>query len=196
VLRSRLTLTLAALPLLAGGAALACFTAPPPDLPAETITRPTILGASAFPPEGTLLTELPPGGFVVPVEVGASGSFYYRVFVDYNAAGNPNPTYDPLIYASTQPLTADNGDGGIVTVPFPLSDGDFQPGDCPHRIEFFVAHQFDPSSVRTPESYGGDSIAWTYDPAGCLNYDAGDGAFPEDAPLDGLPIAPESGMDP
>jgi hypothetical protein len=186
VLRSRLTLTLAAaLPLIVGGAAFACFTAPPPDLPAESITRPTILGSSAFPPEGTLLTELPAGDFVVPVQVGASGSFEWDVFVD-----------GTVLYAPSQPMSLDNSDGGIVAVPFPLSEGDFQPGRCPHRIEFFVAHQFDPSSPRTPQSYGGDSIAWTYEPVGCLNYDAGDGAFPQDAGLDALPIAPESGMDP
>jgi hypothetical protein len=182
----------------AAGGALACFTAPPPDLPAESASRPTILSSSAFPPGGALLTTLPPDGtFVVPVQVGAGGSFQWDVYVDYDPVGpNPNPNYGNPRIAPSLPTSADETDGGVVPVSFLLSESDFQPGICPHRIEFFVAHQFDPSSARTPQSYGGDSIAWSYEPAGCLDYDAGDGAFPQDAPQDGLPIAPESGTDP
>jgi hypothetical protein len=192
--RFKLFLVTGALGLLAAEAAMACFTAPPPDLPPQSIEPPIIQSSSVEPPAAWQLTELPPGGeFDVPVRVGAGESFQWAVFVDYDA--NPDPNYtNPRL---TKNMQADSvTDGGITVVPFSLSPADFEPWQCPHRIEFFVAYQFNSSSSPTPESYGGDSISWVYEPTGCLNYDAGDGSFPPaDAAPDSLPVTPESGTD-
>jgi len=73
-----------------------------------------------------------------------------------------------------------------------------------HRIDFLVAHQFDPGSAHTWDSVGGDIVSWFFNPGGnpngCPLYDAGalqDGAFPSaDTGADGLPVVPESGADP
>jgi hypothetical protein len=145
------------------------------------------------------LTELPPdGAFIVPVQVAAGEFFQWDVFVDYQAGANPNPNYPNPRYPQTT-VSADNAgaDGGFDWVSFTLGPSDFPPGPCPHRIEFFVAHQFNPGAPRTPESFGGDSFTWFYLPDGCTNYDAGDGGFPSsDAPSDTLPVTPlESGVD-
>ena len=173
--------------------AAACFTTPPPDLPAEGTQRPTILTPSVEPPSDLTLTELPAGGFLVPVDVADGEFFYWDVYVDYDPVANPNP----LPRLSPTLVDPSVADGGVSLVPFALSDGDFEPWVCPHRIEFFVAHQFNEASPRSPQSFGGDSVSWFYEPDGCtLTYDAGDGAFPSDAEGDGLPGASEAGTDP
>jgi hypothetical protein len=186
-LRTRIKVAVLALSLAASGAALACFTAPPPDLPAEQTSHPIIDELDTFPPAASLLTELPPPpGFVVPVVVGSGDSFQWNVFID----GNTSPSTARTV---NNPIL----DAGANWVEFQLTPADFTFANCPHRIELFVAYQFDPASPRTPESFGGDSVAWLYEPEGCTTYDAGDGAFPpQDAPSDGLPVAPESGTDP
>jgi hypothetical protein len=51
-------------------------------------------------------------------------------------------------------------------------------------------------SARTPD-IGSDvsTIDWNYSPNGpgvCDQFDAGDGAFPPDAPPDALPITPDA----
>jgi hypothetical protein len=173
------------------GAAVACFTAPPPDLPPESTLRPSIASSGVYP-QG-YLTELPPDGtFIVPVQVAAGEFFQWDVFVDYPA--NRSPVMGPT---TETPDTAVE-DGGLSWVSFSLDQTAFQPGPCPHRIEFFVAHQFNPPPAipRTPESFGGDSFTWFYVPDGCASYDAGDGGFPPaDAASDSLPVTPESGVD-
>jgi hypothetical protein len=186
--------------LLAGGAAallaaaaVACFTAPPPDLPPQSTERPSIVASGVVP--GAYLTELPPDGtFILPVQVAAGEFFQWDVFVDYQAGTPsvlPNPRQGPTTVTADDAIT----DGGFTWVSFPLGPSDFLPGPCPHRIEFFVAHQFNPGTIpRTPESFGGDSFTWFYVPDGCSSYDAGDGAFPPaDAASDTLPVTPESG---
>jgi hypothetical protein len=193
--RFKVLLVTGAIACLAAGAAVACFSAPPADLPTQPIEPPVILSSSVEPPAGQVLTELPSGGeFEVPVRVSAGESFQWEVFVDYDAKQDPN--YSNPRTAGSVPADSAT-DGGVTVVPFFLSGGDFEPWQCPHQIEFFVAYQFNLPSSPTPESYGGDSISWVYDPIGCLNYDdAGDGSFPPaDAEPDSLPVAPESGTD-
>jgi hypothetical protein len=174
----------------------ACVVAPPPELPELPEERPTILHESLVPPSDQILVELP-GQFLVPVElVDSNQSFQWDVFVDYNpCVGASCPPTAPALYPTTVPAGPDTLDGGVVIVPFSL--GPLDPSLC-HRIDFLVAHQFDPGSARTWDSVGGDIATWIYNPGGqpngCPIYDAGafqDGAFP---PSDaGLPIVPESG---
>jgi hypothetical protein len=184
--------------LLLAAAAVACFTAPPPDLPPQSTERPSIVSSGVVP--GAYLTELPPDmTFIVPVQVAAGEFFQWDVFVDYQAdipadPNYPNPRLGPKTVSAGEAVT----DGGFTWVNFTLGASDFPPGPCPHRIEFFVAHQFNPGTIpRTPESFGGDSFTWFYVPDGCSTYDAGDGAFPPaDAPSDTVLVIPESGVDP
>jgi hypothetical protein len=184
---------------LSGGALVACFTAPPPDLPAASTERPSILVSSVVPSPAAILTALPLSGpleFEVPVHVSPGQYFQYEVFVDYQGA--PANAYqvehpNPVIVAKTS-LSPGPLDGGDVVVPFTLDAANFSPGQCPHVIQFFVAYQFDTDSLPTPETFGGDSVQWFYEPPDCETFDAGDGAFPAaDAPVDALPVAPESG---
>jgi hypothetical protein len=172
---------------LAGGGLLACFTAPPPDLPAASTEPPSIRGPSVVPPLAAILTELPPE-FDVPVHVSPGQYFEYEVFIDYQSSHS-----SPVIRAQPGPAPGPL-DGGDVGVSFPLDATRFTLGQCPHVIQFFVAYQFDTDTLPTPETFGGDSVQWFYEPPGCEDYDAGDGAFPPpDAPVDALPVAPESG---
>jgi hypothetical protein len=172
-------------------AVVACITAPPPELPTIPARRPTILHASVVPPPDQILSVWPATGltFDVPVELEDSTQpFLWSVFVDY----------DPL--TARQPILLSNGptpappDGGPTIVSFLLDAPD--PAFC-HRIDFVVANSFTTSFRRTPDGVGGDIVSWLYNagggPNGCPVYDAGpvqDGAFPPDAPADGLPVTP------
>jgi len=177
--------------LVAGGvAAVACFTAPPPDLPELTDPTPNILNDAVQPPAGPLFYW--PAEFIVPVRVDIpTEGFFYNVFVDYpvNPIGVSLQDFGP----STAP------DGGVSLVSFMLSQPDTDTPMCPHRIDFIVAAGFDNMSSHTPDDAGGDIATWWYypggGPGGCPSYDAGDGAFP-DAPVDGLLVTPEAGGDP
>jgi hypothetical protein len=173
-----------------------CIVAPPPDLPELPVERPTILHEAVVPPADQILAELP-SEFVVPVElVGPDQSFVWDVFVDYDpcVGASCEPTPPARFPQMVQPAPG-TLDGGIAIVSFSLDPLD--PSLC-HRIDFLVAHQFDPGSARTWDSVGGDIVTWIYNPGGqpngCPIYDAGafqDGAFP---PNDsGLPVVPESG---
>jgi hypothetical protein len=179
----------------------ACVTAPPPELPQLAAQRPTILHDAVVPPTDQILAQLPTE-FVVPVQLGdPDQSFEWDVFVDYNPCADPNgcqPT-PPAIYPQLVQPTAGSLDGGVALVSFAAST-DLDPSLC-HRIDFLVAHQFDPGSAHTWDSTGGDIVSWFYNagggPNGCPVYDAGkvqDGAFPPvEAGGDALPVIPESG---
>jgi hypothetical protein len=130
----------------------------------------------------------------VPVETGnPNDSFVFAALVDPDSNPNPTPAYGPF---TISPATAN--DGGVTLVDFAISAQD--PGYC-HEIRVIVAHAFSTISPPTPDSIGGDSVVWFYNPGGsaggCPEYDAGslqDGAFPTtDAPSDGLPIVPDTG---
>jgi hypothetical protein len=166
-----------ALAVCAGGLGAACVIADPaPEVPVPPLHRPTILHGSVVPPDTQILSEWPTAtGFVVPVDlVDPSQPFQYAVFVDdllrFNGSISPDPT-----------LT----DAGIRVVQVNL-DPPTSPPDC-HRIEFIVARAFNGGDLHTPDSVGGDTVVWFYnpngDPAGCPTSDAGglDGAFPPEA---------------
>jgi len=182
----------------------ACVTAPPSELPQLSNERPTILHDAVVPPTDQILSELP-GEFVVPVELDDPDlSFEWDVFVDYNPCASPTgcqPT-PPAIYPELVQPTPGTLDGGVALVSF-AGMTDLDPSLC-HRIDFLVAHQFDPDSPHTWDSVGGDIVTWFFNPGGgpngCPVYDAGklqDGAFPSsDEGTDGLPVIPESGTDP
>jgi hypothetical protein len=179
----------------------ACITAPPPDLPQPPAHRPTILDESVQPPPDQILASLPTE-FVVPVQLDdPNQTFDWEVFVDYDPVQSPNPYFSNQVQA-----TPGTVDGGVYVVDAPPPDTiHADPSRC-HRIDFLVAHTFNPATPHTWDSLGGDIVWWFYNPGGgpggCPVYDAGslqDGAFPSatpDAPLDGLPIVPESGGDP
>ena len=186
-------------------AAAACIVAPPPDLPAQTANRPTILHDAVVPPTDGILTaaQLPENGaltFLVPVVLDdPSQAFAWEVFVDYDAYTNSRPALSP---EKVEP-TPGTLDGGAVVVAFSLNfnDGNLAAPYC-HRIEFIVADSF--SAFHVPDSIGGDSVVWLYNGAGgttgCPPYDASafvEGGLPaSDAPSERLPIVPESGSDP
>jgi len=177
-------------------ATVACITAPPPDLPIVPLHRPTILHDNVTPPTDEVLTVWPQQ-WLVPVEVDdPSDTFWFDVFVDPDV--NPDPAFGPV----QQQPSPTAMDGGLTVVRFgPLSQPD--PSFC-HRVKFEVAHSFSQTSPPIPDSIGGDSVVWFYNPGGglggCPEYDAGalqDGAFPPgDAPIDGLPVVPDAGGDP
>jgi hypothetical protein len=180
-----------------------CITAPPPEIPQLPLQRPTILHDAVVPPTNQILAQLPTE-FVVPVQLDdPDESFEWDVFVDYNPCADPTscqPTA-PTIYPQLVQPTPGTLDGGVSLVSF-ASFTDLDDTLC-HRIDFLVAHQFDPGSAHTWDSVGGDIVTWFYNPGGgpngCPIYDAGalqDGAFPPpDAAPDGLPVTPESGAD-
>jgi len=177
----------------------ACIVAPPPELAQLPAQRPTILHEAVVPPSDQILADA--GEFVVPVELAdPNQSFEWDVFVDYDPClgASCTPTA-PALYPQLVQPTPGTLDGGVAIVSFALTSP-LDPALC-HRIDFLVAHQFDPGSPRTWDSVGGDIVTWFDNagggPNGCPIYDAGalqDGAFPpSDAGLDGLPVVPESG---
>jgi hypothetical protein len=176
-------------------ASTACITAPPPDLPQQVVHRPTILHDAVSPPPDEILAELPME-FIVPVEIDSPDeSFQWDVFVDFDQVVAPNP----VLYPTTVLPSAATIDGGVALQDFALTASNLDPTRC-HRIDFLVAHAFDSTSAHTWDSFGGDIVSWVYNPgsnqAGCPLYDAGsleDGAFPPpDAPVDVLPVVPDS----
>ncbi len=183
--------------LVAAAAALegACITAPPPTLPVEPDERPTILHEAVRPSADVPLVEWPPGGeFVVPIDLDDQNEpFCWDVFIDYNPYGTAGGTglVGAGVVCEMAPPSA--LDGGVFPLSFVLGEPD--PGSC-HRIQFNVAHKFEPDS-HTPDQIGGDSITWTFVPGGgadCPAYDAGaiedGGASAGDAPPDGLLVTP------
>jgi hypothetical protein len=176
-----------------------CVTAPPPDLPAVPVHRPTILHDSVVPRADVPITTWPADNmFTVPVEVDdPSQPFQWDLFIDYNPVGNNGAPSAPTYF----PETGHPSDGGVSIVCFPLPPPTGTV-TCPHRIELLVARSFNSSFPHLPDKIGGDSVTWTYVPGGgpngCPEYDAGalqDGAF-FDGSLDGLPVGPGSGGDP
>jgi hypothetical protein len=183
-----LALSAAVAAAMGAAAVVACITAPPPVLPTVPPHRPTILHSSVVPPPDQILSVWP-AEFDVPVELDDSTQpFQWSVFVDYDPLTAPQPI--PLDNAPVPPPP----DGGPTIVSFHLDEPD--PAFC-HRIDFVVASAFTKGSRRTPNDVGGDLVSWLYNagggPNGCPVYDAGpvqDGAFPPDAPADGLPVTP------
>jgi hypothetical protein len=167
--------------------ATACITVPPANLPQTPTEGPAIVHDAVVPPTDQILTQLPPDGFVVPVQLDqASSPFEWDVFVDYDPVAGTG-----LVFIDTQ--NESPADGGISLVNFSLDPATLDPSQC-HVIEFLVAHAFNGTSLHTWDSVGGDIVTWFYNPGGgpggCPVYDAGalqDGAFPPaDAPSDGV----------
>jgi hypothetical protein len=180
------------------GVSTACLTEPPPELPQQPLIRPTIRRDAVNPPPDQILGQLPTE-FVVPIELDSPDEpFQWDVFVDFDPVSSPNP----VLYPTTVLPTAATVDGGVVLQDFNLTAANLDPSFC-HRIEFLVAHAFNAASAHTWDSVGGDLVSWVYNPgsnqAGCPVYDAGsleDGAFPPaDAPIDALPVVPDSAGD-
>jgi hypothetical protein len=189
-------------------ATAACIVAPPPDLPPQYVHRPTILHDSVVPPANEILTasQLPDSGeltFLIPIQLDdPSAPFLWRMFIDYNYDPSSVPQ-EPDTGGQFQP-TISTLDGGtvVLSVTVAFQDGKLATPYC-HRIEFVVAYGF--SAPHTPDSLGGDTVTWLYNGAGgsdgCpLSYDGsalGDGGWSmADAPVDQLPVVPESGSDP
>jgi hypothetical protein len=166
-----------------------CITAPPPDLPQVPDEMPRILHNSVFPPADQDLTALPAdGSFIVPVVLSKPGNFVWQVYVDFYP--DVTDTLGPI------PMSSGALDGGIVQVPFTLQPADLGDPNACHWISFSVADSFQLRSHYTPgTTLGSDSVVWRYvpnGPASCLQYDAGDGAFPPDARADApLPQTPD-----
>ena len=179
----------------AGGVA-ACITAPPPDLPELPQRGPRIVQDAVRPPANAYLTALPADGiFNVPVEVtDPTRTIDGRAFVDfYPGSNNMGRNATGFAFDKSVPPTLD---GGTTLVSFMLPS--FELGDLTacHIIQFFVADSFSDQSGHTAgDSLGADSVTWFYapnGPSGCSEYDAGDGAFPSDAPFDGILQTPDS----
>jgi hypothetical protein len=161
----------------------ACVTAPPPDLPPLPVRAPTIL--SELPPASTPITTWPPdGAFTFQAQVyDPSRPFFWEVFVDYDPVRNAGAPTAPTIFPQLGPTPS----MGVSAVPFMLAPPT-DPAPCPHRIELLVALSFNENYPHISDTYGADSVTWTYTPPGGCEYDAGaleEGAF--DA-TDGTPI--------
>jgi hypothetical protein len=173
----------------------ACITAPPPDLPEVPLQGPQIIQNAVRPPTNAYLTALPAdGGFIVPVRVSsAAPTIAYAVYVDFDPSANVGGSGLVVNNLITTVL-----DGGIAFLSFQLRPSDIPVGMDPnacHVIQLFVASSFDSARHVPTNSLGSDSVTWFYAPGGpgtCDQFDAGDGAPPPDAPLDGLPITPDS----
>jgi hypothetical protein len=162
-----------------------CITVPPPDLATSPEHPPIIDDDGAVPVEGTTLGAWP-ATLSIPIELfDADASFEYEVFVDYDPMTTVAPDVGPILVRIPPNLV----DGGIylLEVETPAAPLD---GLC-HKLEVVVAHAF--VSVHTPDSVGGDSIGWWVGPNGCPTSWQQDGAFPADAPYDGIQLVPDSG---
>lgn len=152
-----------------GAMAAACLSVSPP-LPTVSPTRPAILHDAVVPTASALLVEWPEDNtFIVPVAVGPGESFFYDVFVDYDADAGASPTIPPQAEATTP----ESLDSGLFMVQFVLPPPD--PRLC-HTIDFLVAHAFSTAAARTADSVGGDIVTWLYtagDASGCAKLDAG-----------------------
>lgn len=154
---------------------------------------PTIVQDDVRPAANVYLTALPPGGsFVVPVRVSdPNQSITCSVFVDFDTGGDNNEQATGL--AARCPVTLPAlGDGGLTGLSFTLSAASFGDPTLCHVIQCFVADDFKVNSAHTPDGLA-DSVTWQYapnGPGGCSQFDAGDGAFPPDAPPDALPLTP------
>jgi hypothetical protein len=160
-------------------ALVSCILAdPPPELPKPPARHPNIVHAAVTPRADRPLGELPPNGFIVPVELpDPTRTFEWRLFVDFDEVRNPSP-----VRSGAGGGTAGSADKQYV----PFSVDGLAPG-C-HRIEFMVALHFDPSIAHAADASGSDSVTWFFTPsgslAGCTTYDAGPGgpgtgAFPD-----------------
>lgn len=164
-------------------AAVACITAPPPDLPSLPPQRPTAIHQAVVPAEGFILEWPSDGQFSVPVST-SGDPFFYSAFLD-----------GTQFYAGTQ--SGQDGGPTVVTFPVPFPDT----AVCPHQIEFVVAHGWANAQKGIPDAVGADVVKWSYanggpgGSQGCPPLDAGTGVFP-DASVDGLAVAPEAGGDP
>jgi hypothetical protein len=165
---------------------LSCVTVPPPDVAATPLHPPIIEHDAVLPPEGETLSTWPKTLWI-PIELFDSDeSFEYAVFVDYTTATTA-PDIGPVLVRPPPPEI----DGGIYlleveTPGVPLD------GLC-HKLEVVVAHSFSTVSVHSPDSVGGDSVWWWYGPDGCPTVWQQDGAFPADAPYEGVQLVPDSG---
>lgn len=172
----------------------ACLTAPPPELGTSTNERPEILGTAVQPAPG-LLDEFHwplDNVFVVPILLeDPTAPCSWRVF-DLDMEQPPQQGQPPNLVTDGTCATSVVDAGFLQDVPIRQPND----GHC-HVFTFIVAHGF--SSVSTPDSIGGDTVSWYYEPSSalCRSYDAGafqDGAFPSvDAPADRAPVTPESG---
>ena len=182
------------------GLPAACISAPPADPPQVQLPGPTIVPEFAQPPTDGWLTELPPdGSFVVPVRVtDPLQTIYGGVTVNYdpgmtnNKAGSQGSISFFPSGLSWPPAL----DGGVTLVSFQLTPANFPDPSACAIIELSVSYGMFSESARTPGTAAAvSSIDWHYSPNGpgvCEEFDAGDGAFPPDAPLDGLPLTPDA----
>ena len=163
----------------------ACVTVPPPDVATTSAHPPVIDHSAVVPPEATTLTAWP-ATVAIPIELfDPDEPFEYEVFVDYEPTVTSGPDLGPIAVQAPP----DALDGGVLLLEV-VTPGNPLDGLC-HKLEVDVAHSF--SSVHTPDSVGGDSVWWWYGPHGCPSTWQQDGAFPVDAPYDGVVLVPESG---
>jgi hypothetical protein len=193
-------LALAAAGVVLGGAAslASCITAPPPPLPSTPQLGPKIVHDLVVnPPANAFLTELPAGDtFLVPVQAfDPTKSIAYELFIDFDPGNSSDPSNSFPVLGGTWPPALD---GGTTIISFQLDPTRIPNGsDACHTLQFFVADSFN-NGIPTPaDSLGADSVVWFYTPNGpgsCFQVDAGTGAFPSDAPSDGLLLPDTAGI--
>lgn len=166
----------------------ACLTAPPSDVGTSADERPEIIHPALYPPEGVIRQWPPENVFYVPIRLPDPTATCVWRDVDQDIEAATVTTINNNVACTISLL-----DGGVIVqnanIPQPTD------GHC-HVLTFVVAHAF---AGNVPDSIGGDTARWEYEPPGalCNFYDAGalqDGAFPpSDAGSEGLPVTPESG---
>ncbi len=168
-----------------------CITGPPADPPNPPALGPTIIQDAVMPPREGYLTQLP-DAFIVPVRVfNPNAPISCNVFVDFDPGLQNSQTARGV--ATVCGLISPALEGGVTDLTFTLSQTELagpnviDPNAC-HTIVCFVAEAFSKVSAHVPgTTLGADSVVWHYAPNGpgsCALFDAGDGAFPPDAPSD------------
>jgi hypothetical protein len=145
----------------------ACVLAdPPPTLPIVAELPPAITD-SVVPAEGLLLSW--PEKFVIPVSL-----------LDPTRMVNWIALEDGVEVKGGKIAGASASDGGVSTLLISSLPAPVGPG-C-HTVRIVVAYDFATNST-VPDSQGGDSAEWYYNPNGsCAGYDAGalnDASFPD-----------------
>lgn len=159
----------------------------PADIPTLPEFRPTIVKGAVVPTSSRVLTEFPQK-FIVPVElVDPTVRFSWRAYIDYDFAGRQDETLGLVASGSSNPDVARTRTRKLEIVMPPPSDLK----RC-HVIQVIVANRFagaiEGRPAHTPESPGGDTIEWFYNPsgdlAGCPTQDPVPATLPDGGTLD------------
>jgi hypothetical protein len=173
----------AALVITAGSTAtaLACILADPPPIPnaLPPLSPPVIVSSLATPPLGEPIAMPPtsaPLTFTVAVLVDPNQTLEWKMIEDFNAQLDQGQPLTSLVDGGVQILA--NADAGEILQIVTVTVNPIDLSTC-HHFTFVAAYGFQPMAFALPDSRGGDSVTWSYQPLpDCSLFDA---APPTDA---------------